>query len=797
MTQNGVSDQSFVNRKSQTTIKSFFFSLIGRQSLEEWLAWPPDVFAVTSLFLKRTGAYICTVLPPEDITWPEEYDWKATLKGAKNAWYSWMTGKEEPLPKLIDSNKRRLEEHWTSVTLEDIRQLITPEPNTTKTGLGEMKAAWEVCQAILELHALADEACAGFGTPSGNNWTSVPEQKAIHCIANIVLAHTGSLSRLPTHVARVLPKLRTPNVGLTLRSLSHHLNVHETEVDIRWRTMPWVNIDENTINILLVPWPYKIDPTSFHPSSYATQRNSTERTRYFEYTGNREDFSADDLLGLLADAKESVHRVHMIIFPELALTDANLKELLHVLSSQPDHDHLPMVLAGVNVRVPGERLGKNSIVLSTFFAGKWYQMRQEKHHRWKLEEKQLKQYNLGGVLAGSKNWWEAIEIPRRRLSVLAPNNWLTLCPLICEDLARQEPVSEIIRGVGPTLLIAALLDGPQLRERWPGRYASVMADDPGSSVLTVSSLGMAERSLGVSGEEGSRQIALWKDHINGWQDIEVKPDKKGVLLTIAAHWIEEFTADGRGDESNAAVFVLQGQHQVEVKPHTSAPKPQKTDEKYVFSKPLDLLEISLFSYLVDAVLDATPDIVEALRAWVLGKDGTIGLQQFRARRSLLEKIRPGVDTLDFEPFVQWLCDLIQKIPRPDYNGPRQPAQDIEHYQRVVHYIEHILEVVDHPTFLDEIELPSGNAFRHLDPHLEVPPPIPPIDPKHRRVRVCIYGCLALLWAVHTRLNGLRREGMLNREGTKLLTSVEDLLKKNHDEQWYRARKRFGVPEEST
>ena len=802
MRPNDLPELSSMDMENQTTIESFFSSLIGGQSLEEWLTWPPDVFAVTSLFLKRTGAYIFTVLPPGEKTWPEDYDWKHTLTDAKIAWYSWMINEQDRLPEFLDTNKRRLEKHWKSVTLNHIRQLIAPEPRSAETMHGTGTDAWELCQAILELNSLSDEVCAGFGTPSGDNWTSDADQKAIHCIANILLAHTGSLSRLPTHLARVLPKLRTPSVGLTLRSLSHHLNVHETEVDILWRTMPWVNIDENTINILIVPWPYEIQPAWFSPSSYATQRNSTERTRYFEYTGNPDSFSAEKLLDLLANAEESVHIVHMIVFPELALTEKNLNDLLDVLASNQNRDDLPMVLAGVrSKKSANQRLGRNSIVLSTFFAGKWYQMKQDKHHRWKLEEKQLQQYNLGGVLAGSKDWWEAIEISKRRLSILAPNNWLTLCPLICEDLARQEPISEIIRGVGPTLLIAVLLDGPQLKDRWPGRYASVMADDPGSSVLTVSSLGMTERSSSISGEKGSRHIALWKDQISGWTDIKVDPNKEGVVLTIAAHWREEFTADGRGDENNAAVFVLQGTHQVEGSDDRSKKKKSDKPIDFFVSDPFDLLEISLFSYFVDAVLDSKPEIVKAMRSWVLGEDSNdhdAGLQQFRARDSLLKKIKPGVSRLlsdpereDFRPFVEWLSDLMQTILRPidKEQHSQSQSQKVKYYEKVVNYAKKILDAVKEPTFLDNLE--ADNPFGEFSAHLELPPKIPTVKPKHRMVRVCIYGCLALLWAVHTRLNGLRRKGMLNRKSTKLLSEIEKLLKQDHDRQWYEAQKRYG------
>ncbi len=50
------------------------------------------------------------------------------------------------------------------------------------------------------------------------------------------------------------------------------------------------------------------------------------------------------------------------------------------------------------------------------------------------------------------------------------------------------PLRTVIRSVGPNLVIVLLMDGPQLVRRWPGKYATVLSDDPGSAVLTVTSL---------------------------------------------------------------------------------------------------------------------------------------------------------------------------------------------------------------------------------------------------------------------------------------------------------------------
>lgn len=146
---------------------------------------------------------------------------------------------------------------------------------------------------------------------------------------------------------------------------------------------------------------------------------------------------------------------------------------------------------------------------------------------------------------------------------MTANGWLTLCHLICEDLARQEPVSDMIRAVGPNLMIALLLDGPQLAGRWPGRYASVFADEPGTSVLTVTALGMVKRSR-PPGRDPSRVVALWRDQKNGTREIALDLDASALLLTLSAEWTTEYTADGRSDHESASRLVLSSIEQIVV-----------------------------------------------------------------------------------------------------------------------------------------------------------------------------------------------------------------------------------------
>jgi hypothetical protein len=138
---------------------------------------------------------------------------------------------------------------------------------------------------------------------------------------------------------------------------------------------------------------------------------------------------------------------------------------------------------------------------------------------------------------------------------------ITVVALVCEDLAQIDNVAELLRSVGPTIVITPLLDGPQLASRWAARYASVLADDPGSAVLTLTSAGMALRSR-PQGRDPSRVIALWKDPVRGMREIPLEPDAQGVLLTASADLTTRRSSDGRRPIDNCTEFFDVGVYQV-------------------------------------------------------------------------------------------------------------------------------------------------------------------------------------------------------------------------------------------
>lgn len=737
---------------------------------EQWLEWPPDTFALTTLIFEATGAYRYTVSPPERRELPiHQPSWEAYLVERVKEWHGWLNDCERPLPKRLGAIARLL---WRP----EARRL--PLSQLRKIPSGEAGVlAWQVFLALLELHCQSDSASPGYGLPTSSAADSSPR----HFLANMLLTSRGTLSRLPPSQVIVLPKMRTPRVGITLRSLSHHLTAHRTEVEVIWRSTPWISRDENVLNMLVLPWPYRLKPGSFSPVSLAESLGA-RGGRYFRYNGPDEKFDAADVVRLLRQAQRHVKRVHLVVLPELALTLQELKELKEVLARNFADKKVPLVLAGERLETVGEgELGWNRVVLSTFFAGKWYDLFQDKHHRWKLESGQLRQYGLKGHFPGVDEWWEAIRVPARQLTFLSPTDWLTLCPLICEDLARLDPVSPLIRGVGPSLLVAVLLDGPQIKSRWSARYASVLAEDPGTSVLTVSSLGMSLQ--GSEAEPTQRHtVAMWKDLWGPWKELALHQDEHAVLLSVRAEMEEEVTLDGRSDHGYAAVFRYQ-QHWALRLPETHEHEDEIKRADYLPPSPVDLEELTRFCHLVDdaLALGGDDDALECLfrlavdrdgeaakHPWIAGCRFASGLATLIAAElaDLYENQEAGYQ--EFRSYLDYFKGWI--------DGARRGV-DFARQRLPIEFLERLVLLARGALLADTESLPEDL--------LEVL--VLPGERDKKRLRMQVLVSLAVIWAIHRRIvpqpkqpSTDRRPGELAQEERKLIREIESLLA--HDYQ---------------
>ena len=198
----------------------------------------------------------------------------------------------------------------------------------------------------------------------------------------------------------------------------------------------------------------------------------------------------------------------------------------------------------MRVQGTGSTFGRNYLHFGVRSDTGWNRYEQDKHHRWCLDESQIRQYHLSRSLDPSKLWWEAIDIRERTQHVIDLGAGMTTVPLVCEDLARLDEVADVVRRLGPSLVIALLLDGPQLASRWPCRYASVIAEDPGSSVLTLTAYGMVARSRPPR-KPRSRVVAHWTSRADGLAEIELAPRAVAVLISASVEGQTLWTADGR------------------------------------------------------------------------------------------------------------------------------------------------------------------------------------------------------------------------------------------------------------
>lgn len=676
------------NNNSNITIRSLIKSFHPNyENLNDWLHWPPDVFALTSFILQRTGCYrICLIEP----TWWERSNRQQLIEKEAENWMinvgNYIDSGEEiefyPNKKSDEGSKNLFDETLQTIydnqdlELQWLKILTSEEPYTflPSNYVESAMLGRELAKAIVELHALADMACSGIGiidrTPHDDAHAILAK-----CLANLLLTSTGSLSTIDKVNGIVLPKLRTPQQGQMLRSMSLHLTFHVTEAEVIWRTIPWLNGHERTINVLAIPAPFEV-----HGKDFIKVSEKNHPFRYFsvkimdELSNDRREL-IESIVDKIIEFKDRIERVHILVFPEISLTKKEYDFLLrHLFEKRKEVGILPIVVAGVLSEFPIENekedksqkskynnMYHNEVKIATFFSGRWYDISQRKHHRWRLNRDQLVQYELASRMPSSRSWFEYMSTAQRRLTILAPNSWLSLTALICEDLARLEPVSELIRGIGPTLLTALLSDGPQLSNRWSARYATIFADDPGTSVFSLTSIGMAKRSKKLphdqnESEPGSYVVGLWRDMINGTKELSIKntPERMGMLLTLSAKLQEEYTLDGRSDNTTASVFELDTYYPVKIKKKesgiekkaidlTKSATTQEEEEESAkkireeledFAKASgdwnDIREITLLMFVIDCVIQTKGRFREKVTPWLLADDKNSSLKKYHA-----------------------------------------------------------------------------------------------------------------------------------------------------------------------
>ena len=527
----------------EPTAASVWQSVAGTTIEDDLLEWPPDVFALTDTLLERSEAYRFALSPPEGAEWPppDVPGWSDAVVDAGRQWSSWVEDRAGPVPDLLAREWKLLRDAAGS-PLAHVSQAHD----------------WQLCSALLTVHAIADEACAGLGVALD---ASDGDGARYRARGRELLARTGSLARIPTDRLRVLPKLRTPPGGSSVRALSRYASVHSPGVELRWHKVPsrgaGTPLYDIGVNYLLLPWPLRVRESDFRPVPGSVQRQATEAFGYFEFAPS-EGLDLDLVDRMLVAALDEVHRVSVVVLPESAVDLREIDDLEALLG----YHGVRGLITGVreSSAQPG-RFPGNWVHQGVSTGEQWVHVRQSKHHRWSLDQAQIYQYHLGGALHAHVRWWEAMEVPRRSVQLLEEGEGTTSVSIVCEDLAQIDHVADLIRSVGPTILVTPLLDGPQLSSRWSARYASVLADDPGSAVLTLTSYGMVQRSR-PPGRNSSGVVALWKNPGQGIREIPLEAGAQGILLSASTDRAMRRSADGRRPIANGSEFFNMSVHQV-------------------------------------------------------------------------------------------------------------------------------------------------------------------------------------------------------------------------------------------
>lgn len=562
------------------TIQEFVKYLTGKSitgaKASKMFYWPGDLFAICAALLEKSGAYTHVGVQSCPM---REGGWKS------------LDARRKDLAKVARQWRRMLADQVDADFSKDTQPFQAPQQvqawwstvvgHATKT-VGSLRESPTPCGALLNLVAICDETMAGVGLFS-NYEKRAPELNFYAFCENLLFPNVSEgteakssklsptpptstlcLEILPSRL-RVLPKSQTPKSGLSLRSLSHYLSLcPPVDIDIRWFSYgPDKSLagSDSCCNILVVPWPFTIAANQFFsvlPKEIDAARippaGMPEMSGWFGF--RHQSISTGELVqtieALVAKAKVVASDVNMVVLPELALSRQQFERLRDTLFER----HKLFLISGV--QSTKDNVPTNEAIVAFPTESGKVEYSQQKHHRWRLDRDQIIRYGLAGQLDVDFDWWEAIAISARQVNFLTLKPWLSTCVLICEDLAQFDPVGRVVRSVAPDLVVSLLMDGPQLNGRWPARYATVLADDPGTAVLTVTSLGMTLRSPEHLGSPTAipRTVGLWRDPISGTIPITLPVNSCSALLTVSRKDATQWSADGRENVFDAGSPIL-------------------------------------------------------------------------------------------------------------------------------------------------------------------------------------------------------------------------------------------------
>ncbi|WP_281823525.1 hypothetical protein [Jannaschia rubra] len=555
-------------------------------NIAAWFAapwFPTDLFAITAHLLQAAGA-LAFFDPDDGLAEPKNGPPRFLLsendrQHAINLGRSW------------ERDARDIATSDTPAGVQKLWEALLKERDELMSFNGRDDEVPKWWTTALQLLIAADEASAAIGMPAQADepvYVAAIRQEVLPRQRDDELTESDvSLAKVRIRGSRpsfaivadpsivcVFPKCRTSVVGNSLRNYSRNLTLLPAAGHLRcqWQMPagPFRDDNDEPIDILLIPYPYEVAARAFEPTHTAKdrmRRDDSPEAKSGPGWGNfqirqtwLEECDVVDLaVSLLKAAQSDVRSVNGVVLPEYALDYDTFTRLCRAIEEQ--EENIEFVIAGSSTNCNEPEDGKANYVMTCV----WHRLTdtevsgvmktrtghmvtsRRKHHRWRLDSTQLESYALTSALDPRIDWWEQHTIGRRELHFHPFRRNSIFTAMICEDLARSDPCHEVLRNVGPNLVFVLLMDGPQIASRWSARYASTLSDDPGCSVLTLSSRALVERSNQTHAHARQNAIAYYTSPF-GQTAIHMDPSKGegGVLLTLTSQGENgRQTIDGR------------------------------------------------------------------------------------------------------------------------------------------------------------------------------------------------------------------------------------------------------------
>ena len=179
-------------------------------------------------------------------------------------------------------------------------------------------------------------------------------------------------------------------------------------------------------------------------------------------------------------------RVHVALLPETSVlpevAEALRAALVDNYAARAGDPHLRLMVLGV--------LGARRNEVWGLSGAGHRLMVQTKQQPWRLDLRQQERYGIVDDLRGDAEPCdrdEDLELEARRISAADDPGFGRLIVLICEDLQRCDPARRIAVDIGPTTVVAPVMDYALKADRWAASAAAQLACEPGALVLVVSS----------------------------------------------------------------------------------------------------------------------------------------------------------------------------------------------------------------------------------------------------------------------------------------------------------------------